>query len=188
MHMLKTPEKNLPKQLKITPGIGAFFRKFSFLHVVFRLKIVFQQLICKNDVYITRHVFFLILLIFMLTGAMFLCSVQSINIQSYITVFFKQTLPTKQKDLYLALPWVQGLTYLSGLNMYHNDIRWQSAIYTALHRSHHFQNASGLEKCIIGNCNGQKTRKLLKKYCVSKYYVLRSTYRNIFIILFHSVH
>ena len=59
---------------------------------------------------------------------------------------------------------------------------------TALYRSHQIQNSSRQEKCIIGNCNGRKNPEITEKHCVTKDYVLRSTYRNIFIILLHSVH
>ena len=61
-------------------------------------------------------------------------------------------------------------------------------IYTALYRSHQVWNSSRQEKCIIGNCNGRKNPEITETHCVTKDYVLRSTYRNIFIILLHSVH
>ena len=45
-----------------------------------------------------------------------------------------------------------------------------------------------LEKCIIGNCNGRNNPEITEKHCVTKDYVLISTYRNVFNILLHSVH
>ena len=63
-------------------------------------------------------------------------------------------------------PLSNAIKLVEPLKKYFCHITFEIDIYEPLHGTPSltpFQNASDLEKCIIGNCKGRKKRKLLKK-------------------------